>query len=248
MNPLFRRAFHYSMGVHVFLIIAAITVSLFSRCQKDPDPVLFQLVSAGAPPSVRPEESRPSEELQPFAVDRPQPLDPIPDLPKPTPPKPVAPKKTTPRKPPPANISYEEWAKSRDLPDQRQVVKKKPTPRPSVPEIETNFRSRISAEVSAINIEGVSTNDMRDNDALQQYQVRLSQAIQRVFAPQGEGLTANAAFSVDPSGRIHSARISKSSGVAAFDNAVLRALQTARSPGPPPGSRAMQCSLTFRSQ
>lgn len=249
MDPLFRRAFKLALAAHGAFVLLAILVSVLAAWKREPEPLVFEWVGLPAPSApARSTDSPPADASLPrFDVRPTAPLKPLPELPdEPPSPRPDPAPSPTPPKPKPT-ISYEEWSRNRNLPDRRQTVQR---PAPSVrpaPEIQTEIRNRLENSVSEMRIEGLRMGSVRDMDALMRYQVLLSNAIQRVFSPSGQGLVATAHFFVDPAGRIHSPRIAQSSGVAAFDQAVLRALNTVRSPGPPPETRTFEFSLTFRS-
>lgn len=251
MDPLFRRAFKLALGVHGLFVLAAVVLAILAAWKRTPEPLVFELVGAASPasPTRNPDPSAREEVLPRFDVRPTQPLKPLPDLPDdPVPPPPQRERTTpAPQPKPKPNISYEEWSRNRQLPDRSQTVQRPSRTAAPVPEIETGIRNRLENSVSAIRMEGLQAGTVSDLDALARYQVLLSAAIQRVFASTGNDLLATATFFVDPAGRIYSPRITQSSGVAAFDQAVLRALNTARSPGPPPESRTFEFSLTFRS-
>lgn len=252
MDFVFQRAFKFSLGVHGAAILGAVIFSLLTTCQTEPEPLVFELVGA-APAPQQLESARPDpESIDAFKVDELPPLPDVPELPpnKPTPTPIQSPAPTPAPKPKPVQkqISYEDWIKNQNLPDRRQVVQRPQNRVTPAPQIDTSIRKRLESQQSDIRIEGISVASAQDMDALLRYQVLLSQSIQRVFVPQGEGLIATVLFSVSSSGRIHSGQIVQSSGVGAFDQAALRALQVARSPGPPPGNQTLQFSLNFRSK
>lgn len=250
MDFIFQRSFKLSLGVHGAALVGAVLFSLLRSCQTEPEPLVFELVG-GAPAPQRRESARPdAESIDAFKVEELAPLPDVPELPRKEPmPTPIQSPAPAPKpKPVQKQISYEEWIKNRDLPDRRQVVQRPNNQIVAKTKITTDIRKRLESEPSDIRIEGISVEGAQDMDALLRYQVLLSQAIQRVFVPQGDGLIATVLFSVSSSGRIHSARIVQSSGVGAFDQAALRALQVARAPGPPPGNQTLQFSLNFRSK
>lgn len=254
MDPLFRRAFKLALGVHGLFVLGALLFALIQALSRKPEPLVFELVGAAPPSSETQPSDQPREDpLPPFEVRPTQPLKPLPEVPSEPPPKPSPRTPTPPATPAPAparpapNISYEEWSRNRNLPDRRQVVQRPSPSTKPVPQIDTAIRDTLRSAVSAVEVAGLQTDSVRDPDALLRYQVLLSKAIERVFVPQGQGLTATAHFFVDPAGRLYSPRISQPSGVAAFDQAVLRALNVARSPGPPPENRSFEFYLTFRS-
>jgi TonB family protein len=250
MDFIFQRAFKLSLGVHGAAILGAVIFSLLTTCKTEPEPLVFELVGA-APAPQQSDSARPDpESIDAFKVEELPPLPDVPELPrkKPTPTPIQSPVPTPPPKPARKQISYEEFIKNRELPDRRQVVQRPSNQRVATTEITTDIRKRLESEPSDIRIEGISVASAQDMDALLRYQVLLSQAIERVFVPQGDGLIATVLFSVSSSGRIHSGRIVQSSGVGAFDQAALRALQVARAPGPPPGNQTLQFSLNFRSK
>jgi TonB family protein len=251
-----------SVLVHAAIVGVAFLFILFETWLKKPEPVVFELVAAAAP-QVRETQQEavedvPLEPVEPLKVDQPEPIKKapeVPDLPKPKPPEPKPEPKPTPKpepKPEPEpvkKLSYDEWKRNRDLPERVQRVQQpKPKPVQNVPEIETDVRARLEKQLSPIKIQGVDLSQIESSDALQRYLSALRQRIQQAFEPSGSNLEAEAYFTVTAQGTLSSARIHRSSGNAAFDRSVLRTLQTARTPGPPPGNRSYEFSLIFRSE
>lgn len=245
-----------SILVHAAIVGAAFLFLLLESWIKKPEPVVFELVAAAAP-QVRetPQVAEPDVPLEPLKVDSPDPIKKapeVPDLPQPKPePKPEPKPKPIPKpKPEPVKkLSYDEWKRDRDLPDRVQRVQQpKPKPVQNVPGIETDVRARLERQLSPIQIQGVDLSRLESSDALQRYLSALRQQIQAAFEPSGSNLEAEAYFTVTAQGNLSSGRIHRSSGNAAFDRSVLRTLQTARTPGPPPGNRAYEFSLVFRSE
>ncbi len=222
-----------------------------------PEPVIFELVpQAAAPAPQQPVQDQPRDEpIKPLEVPVTEPLKPLPDVPdlpepepEPPPPKPK-PKPPEPKPEPKKTLSYEEWARNRKLPDRVQRVQQpRRTQTQPVPEIETNVRDRLKKTLSPITLQGADIGQIENSDALQRYLAELRQRIQSAFEPSGSGLEAEAYFTVTASGRILNGRIQRSSGNAGFDQSVLRTLQIARSPGPPPGEREYTFSLVFQSE
>jgi TonB family protein len=249
-----------SILVHAALIGIAFLFVFLESWFKKPEPVIFELVAAASPQvSEAPQEDIPDVPLEPLKVDQPDPIKPlpdVPDLPEPEPePEPLPKPKPEPKpvpKPEPEpvkKLSYEDWAKNRDMPERVQRVQQpKPKPVQNVPEIETDVRARLEKQLSPIKIQGVDLSQIQSSDALQRYLSALRQNIQKAFEPSGSLLEAEAYFTVTAQGILSSASIHRSSGNAAFDRSVLRTLQTARTPGPPPGNREYTFSLVFRSE
>lgn len=231
-----------SVLVHLAFILVGVVVVFLESWLEKPEPVVFELV-AGAPealPSEQP-EPQPSQET-PLEPIRTEPLDPVkpvpevPDLPEPEP-EPVR------------KLSFDEWARNRELPERVQrVPQQERRPVEAVPEIQTDVRSRLESELPPIQIEGIDLSQITPSDALQRYLAQLRARIQQAFVPTGPHLKAEAYFQVTAGGRIRDARIHESSGDPVFDQAVLRTLRTARPPGPPPGSRDYTFSLVFRGE
>lgn len=236
-----------SLFVHAGFVFFALLFVFLETWLEEPEPVVFELVAASAPAQVRERPAELPEEapLEPLEVEEPDPIEPppeLPDLPEPEPEPPPAPE-------PVQTLSFEEWARNRDLPERVQRVQRERTRTPeNVPEIETDVRSRLERQLSPIRIEGVDLSDIDTSDALQRYLAALRQRIQSAFQPSGSSLEAEAYFTVSADGRLSNPRINRSSGNPAFDQSVLRTLRTARAPGPPPGNRDYTFSLVFRSE
>lgn len=234
-----------SVLIHIAFVMAGVAVFLLETFFEEPEPVVFELVAASAPaqppPPEQPREETPPEDVPPL---RPEPLDPLeamPEIPEePPPPEPEpAPRKI---------MNFEDWARDRDLPEQVQRVERRERREVETPEIRTNLRERLEQELPAIQVEGMDLSVSENNDALQRYLAQLRTRIEGAFVPSGADLQAEAVFTVTANGRIRDIRLKRPSGNAAFDDSVRRALRTARSPGPPPESRAYTFSLVFRSE
>ena len=243
-----------SLFLHVALLGCAILFFLVERWLKEPEPVVFELVAGAAapPPRQQPREAPEDVPLEPLQMPEPEPLKPppkVPDLPEPVPEPPPKPKPEPPKPKPKPTVSYEDWARDRDMPDRVQRVQQpKPKPVTNVPEIETNLRDRLEKQLSPIRLQGADISQIESADALQRYLADLRRRIQAAFQPTCSMLQAEAYFTVSASGVLTAARIHQSSGDAAFDRSVLRTLQTARTPGPPPGNRDYTFWLVFRSE
>lgn len=244
-----------SFFIHGGFVLFAILFLLVEKWLSQPEPVIFELVSPAAAPAVaeRPRDPVDDTPLKPIDVAKPEPIKPIPevpDLPLPEPPKPE-PKpqpKPEPKPEPVKKLSYEEWVKNRKLPERVQRVQQQRTKPVITPEIETNVRDRLERQLSPIQIQGADIGQIESSDELQRYLADLRRRIQGAFQPSGSNLQAEAHFTVTAQGRLTAATISRSSGNPAFDQSVLRTLQVARAPGPPPGNREYTFSLTFRSE
>jgi TonB family protein len=233
-----RQSFILSVVLHGGVALLGVVFILIQSLLKEPEPLVFELVSAAAPAvqaPVQPVESEPVD----LQVERPEPLKPIPEIPEPAPEP----------EPPRESISYDDWKRNRELPERVQRIQQPRTPPPrDVPTIETQVRDRLTSRLSPIEVEGVDLEALNSLDALQAYLASLRSRIQAAFQPEGANLEAEAVFTVTASGRLQDIRLSRSSGVAAFDQGVLRTLRTTRTPGPPPGNRAYTFSLVFRGE
>jgi TonB family protein len=239
-----------SAFLHVVLLGCAILFFLVEDWLSEPEPVVFELVAGAAAPAPRqqPQEAPEDVPLEPLKLPETQPLKPppkVPDLPEPVP----EPPKPKPEPKPKPTVSYEDWARNRDMPERVQRVQQpKPRPVANVPEIETNVRDRLEKQLSPIRLQGADISQIESADALQRYLADLRRRIQAAFQPSGSMLQAEAYFTVSAAGVLTGARIHQSSGDPAFDRSVLRTLQAARTPGPPPGNRDYTFSLVFRSE
>jgi len=236
-----------SLMVHAAFVGLGIIFIFVESWLKEPEPVIFELVAPAAAPQIREQPQDPVSEdpIEPLKVEELDPMKPVPevpDLPEPEP-------EPEPPPEPVKQLSYEDWARERDLPDRVQRVQK-PRPKPSqpVPEIQTDVRARLEKTLSPIQLQGVDLSNIDTSDALQRYLGDLRRRIQKSFQPTGAAVQAEAYFTVTAQGRITNPRINKSSGDSAFDRSVLRTLQVATSPGPPPGNREYTFSLIFRSE
>ena len=256
-----QRQTHQSLVIAVLLHAAFFGLGvLFYFLQdwlKEPEPVVFELVASAAAPPPAQETAAPVEDvpLLPLQVAKAEPLKPLPDvpeLPEPPPepqPQPQPKPEPKPEPPPIQRMSYEDWVRNRDMPERVQRVQTpRNRPAPDVPEIETNVRDRLEKQLSPIRLQGADFSQIESADELQRYLADLRRRIQATFQPTGSGLQAEAYFTVTANGRLINGRIHQSSGDAAFDRSVLRTLQTASTPGPPPGNREYTFSLVFRSE
>jgi len=245
-----------SILIHAAIVGLGILFLWIQSLLTRPEPVVFELVPQAAAPAPRqPVQEQPAEEpIKPLEVPTTEPIQPLPDVPdlpepEPEPPPPQPTPKPPEPKPEPKTLSYEEWARNRNLPDRVQRVQQpRRTQTQPVPEIETNVRDRLQKQLSPITLQGADIGQVENSDALQRYLADLRQRIQAAFEPSGSMLEAEAYFTVTASGRIINGRIQRSSGNAGFDQSVLRTLQVARSPGPPPGNREYTFSLVFKSE
>ena len=253
MERQIRQSFVISLLIHAGFIGFGLLFLLLQSWLRKPEPVIFELVpAAAAPAAAERAETIPDQQpsVDPLKIPQADPLKPVPkvpDLPEPKP-EPAPTPQPKPEPAPPKQISYEEWARNRNLPDRVQRVQQpRNTPVPT-PEIETNVRDRLERQLSPIRLQGADIGQVESSDALQRYLADLRRRIQAAFSPSGSGLQAEAYFTVTRDGRITRARVQDSSGNPAFDQSVLRTLQVARAPGPPPGGRDYTFSLVFRSE
>lgn len=245
-----------SILVHAGFVGIALLVLFLEHWLEEPEPMVFELVSASAPAPQQPQEQPMEEEvpLEPLEVpDIPDPIEPIPevpDLPEPEPePLPEPPKPEPPKPEPekPKLISADDFFRDRERPERVKRVEK-PRQKPVVtPELKTDIRDRLK-NISDIQIQGAEIGQIQSNDELLRYLSALRSRIESAFEPRGSLLEAEVYFTVTATGQILNPNINRSSGDTAFDQSVLSAMRTARSPGPPPGNRAYSFSLVFRSK
>lgn len=239
-----RQSFILSLVIHGVFAGMAVLFIFIESWFEEPEPVVFELVAAASPAAAETPTEAPATEPElpePIRVDEPEPLRPppeVPDLPEPEPePEPVR------------KLSFEEWARNRELPERVQRVRReRERPMDPVPEIETDVRSRLEEQLSQIQVEGINLDAVQSTDPLQRYLSALRRRIQDRFEPGGSDLEAEVFFTVTADGRLTGARIQRSSGNPAFDQSVLRTLWETRPPGRPPGDRDFTFSLVFRSE
>jgi periplasmic protein TonB len=248
MDRPIRQSFIISVLIHMAFVGAGLLFLLLQHWLTRPEPVVFELVAAAAPAPRQPAPEAVEEApLEPLRVDQPEPVRPLPDVPELPQPEPQPEVRPEPE-PPPRTVSYDEWARSRQLPERVQRVQPQRRPATPVPEIETDVRQRLERQLSPIRLQGVDFSQIDTSDALQRYLAELRARIQEAFEPSGSNLEAEAYFTITAQGRITGTRIHRSSGNPGFDQSVLRTLQSARTPGPPPGNRDYAFSLVFRSE
>lgn len=239
MNRETRQSFWISVLVHVGGVLVFVVLLWAESWLERPEPVVLELVSVE--PAAVPEQAEEAE-LEPFAVERPEPLADVPPVREEAPlPEEAEPEEVRER------MSFEEWARARDLPERVQRVERR---RQAVeaPRIETDLRERLESELPAIEVAGMDLDRMVDDGALRRYLGQLQSVIQAAFTGTGEGLEAEVAFRVSAGGRIGDVRIVAASGDPVFDRRALAAVREARSLGPPPGGRSYEFRQTFRGE
>ncbi len=249
-----KQSFVLSIFIHGGFVIFAVLFLLLQKWLEQPEPVVFELVSpAAASPAIQEESAEPVEDtpIEEMQVPDTQPIQEvpdIPDLPEPVIEEPPPEPKPEPKPEPVRTISADEFFRNRDRPERVQEVRQQ-RPRPvTTPTIESNVRQRLERQISDIQIIGADIGQIESQDALLRYLAELRRRVQRVFEPSGSNLQAEVFFKVTAGGKILNPRIQDSSGVPAFDQSVLRALQVTRAPGPPPGNKDYDFSLVFRSE
>ena len=244
-----------SFIIHGGIIGFAVLFLILEAWLDRPEPVVFELISpAAASPAIQEQPSETVEEapIDPLDIPDPEPIQEapiIPELPKPVvEPPPPKPKPKPPEPEPVKKVSASDFFKNRDRPDRIQKVEQKRKEPVVAPKIETNLRKQLEKQLSDIQLRGADIGQVDSSDALMRYLAELRSRVQSTFNPSGSALKAEVYFTVTASGRILDPRIHNSSGVLAFDESVIRAMQVARSPGPPPGNREYEFSLIFRSE
>jgi len=244
MKKLTQQAFIGSVVIHLVLLVSAILVGWIASQKKEPEPLAFELVPSTAPTpseSIEDSDDNTIPEPDPIRVDELDPVREIPEIPKP---KPTEPAQESPQ--PQPKISYEEWAKNRNLPNRVQTTTQPKRTVTPVERIQTDLRQRLNKVVSPIQITGVNRLAPVNTNALQAFLARLRESIQSEFNPAKSGLSADTQFKVDSNGRIFDAEIIRSSGNSDFDQSVIDAFRRTRTVGPPPGNQQFTFELTFR--
>jgi colicin import membrane protein len=259
------QAFILSATLHA--TVAALVLWLAHvMSRREPPPIIFELVAGEGDNFAATEapalgEDGPSVELPTPPVIRPAPL----------PPQPVAPPLITPAPPPPkiapqpvppkrvtAPKRQEQEKKTLTKEEFDRLHKKKSVPPPKVapPKI-----AKIDAAGISKGVIGGSTNNkvggaggralIADNGTeLEKYYALFKQRVKQQFQqPTGlsDTLVATASVRSNANGTLTGARITKSSGSAEFDQAVLSAIQGTRMPARPDGkSETIQFPFTMR--
>lgn len=247
MNRQTRQSVLLSVLVHVAGVLVFVVLVWAESWLERPEPVVLELVSAEPAAAVEeaPEQEEEAE-LESFDVDRPEPLAEVPPVPEEAEVEPEAEAQPE-AEAAPERMSFEEWARERDLPERVQRVERR---RQAVeaPRIETDLRERLESELPAIEVAGIDLDQMVDDGELRRYLGKLQSAIQAAFRGTGEGLEAEVAFTVSAAGRIGDVRIVKASGDAVFDRRAVEAVREARSVGAPPGGRSYPFRQSFRGE
>lgn len=265
-----RQAFTLSIAVHVLAVAVGFLFGLVNLLQaEEEEPVVFTLVSAGMPAEPAPEtaveeppsEPRPEPEAVPeMMLPEFEDLRPAPDVTLPPPPPEPAPQpEPTPEprpqpepepapEPKPQRVSYEEWARNRDLPDRVQQTRPQQRRQVDVPELHTEIRQTLRSHVRAIETSDLQFDSPGERDEVQSYFAALVSRLKAVFEPLGANRTARVEFTIERNGRITNVRFLRRSGDSGFDESVRQAFNRVRSPGPPPGSPPYTRTITFTSE
>ena len=243
-----------SFIIHGGFIVFAVLFLILEVWLDRPEPVVFELVSpAAASPAIQDQPSETVEEtpIDPLEIPDAPPIQEapdIPDLPKPVvEPPPPKPKPKPPEPEPIKKMSINDFRKDHKVPDRVQQVqpqKRKPV---TAPKITSNVRKRLEQQVAETRIIGAEIGQVDSADEIMRYLAELRRRAHNYFRPSGSKLKAEVHFRVSSTGAILSPRIASSSGVPAFDESALRAMQLVRSPGPPPGNQE-EFSFVFRSE
>lgn len=257
-----RSAFNVSVSLHVVFLVSLFIVPWLLNLRQEPEELYFELVSMPAEGDVAEEalEQEPVDEPEPEDTSlRLQELEALAELPEidlermrePEPePAPQPAPQTDPEpepEPQPQRVSYAEWRRDRDLPDQPQQTRTTRRQAPDVPQVDTRVRERLQSAVSDVRYDRSDRASSVTDDEMAAYISSLSQRLQTAFEPTGANLEAEVAFEVQANGRFGQVRIIRGSGHSAFDEAVRRTFQRTRPPGSPPGGRTYTFTLTFRS-
>jgi protein TonB len=231
-----------SLGLHGTVVLIALGIWLVSLFRQEPDEIfvfemvdLQQLEAAQTPP-------------QPEPAPAPEPA-PEPPPPEPPPPEPAPPPPPAPAPPPPPRVTYD--AHRQDNPvRQPPRPRPPPTPRPvEVPSINarefTESIRRTAAAPPAVVQRDAAMSGAQINE-LARYGARLSAlAHQQWTAPSGSlRESVDIEFQVNAQGLVLSARVLRSSGVPAFDQSALQAVQAIQGAGPTPTGRGHSFRIT----
>lgn len=247
-EPSLGRSLGLSLLVHVVLFAALL---LGVRWQsRPPEAVVVELWEAPPPPRVQIEPPKPLPKVEPPSPPKPEPK-PEPRIEKPDiavkeppKPKPEAKPKPEPKLEPPKPVAKPE----------------PPKPKPQVDPFQKELRQQLAREQATIAAQR-REQEMRDllaREAASAHAKGLDEYVESIrrkvksnwiLPPDLKG-NPEAIFSVVqlPTGEVLSARLVKSSGIAAYDAAVERAILKS-SPLPPPRTRELfqrELKLTFR--
>lgn len=241
-----KRAITVSAAIHAACFMLLLLSIFIGRFRREPEPHVFTLVSAPAPPQA--DVPREAAESEPMRMEKPA-LPPMPQVrefvlpPEPPPvaakPKPVAPK-------PAPTVAYKDFIKKEGEP--KVTGERRPQPRtpPKAPSLVSDVRSsmRDALSDSARTASNVSQSAMASYKA--QVKGRLDVAFTKPPGISAYDIAAVAVFDVAPDGRIVSYRLVRKSGHAVFDAAVLAAFKRVGNVGITPDGRLLPLQLTFR--
>ena len=269
MTRLLKKCFFLSVGLHVLLVAVLILGAAFLVTQPEKVPAVLSMIAPSelenllnppAPSQTKPNINQPSAVRHTQVTPPRPPMKPIVQPPRVTPPKPprVTPPKVKPtprpKKPTPKKTKPENTAKT---PSQIRVNignpknhtdKTRPTPsRPLNPAVNSkdvnialkglnNLSAKIKVQVSGSNRAAFAT--------YAQHVVAVYRRAWQPLIPKNLARTriAEVSVTIDRSGRVIRARITRRTGDAALDKSVQRALDKVRSVGKsfPSGSRDAQ--------
>lgn len=269
MTRLLKKCFFLSVGLHVLLVAVLILGAAFLVTQPEKVPAVLSMIAPSelenllnppAPSQTKPNINQPSAVRHTQVTPPRPPMKPIVQPPRVTPPKPprVTPPKVKPtprpKKPTPKKTKPENTAKT---PSQIRVNignpknhtnKARPTPsRPLNPAVNSkdvnialkglnNLSAKIKVQVSGSNRAAFAT--------YAQHVVAVYRRAWQPLIPKNLARTriAEVSVTIDRSGRVIRARITRRTGDAALDKSVQRALDKVRSVGKsfPSGSRDAQ--------
>lgn len=252
-----KQAFTISVSLHGVVLLSLLLVLLWGHLFEPEDPPhVFELVS-NAPSQPSPEPvMQPAQDLPPLAMPEMPDAPEIRELPEPPPPAPAPvqrPPKPQPQpkprpEPPPAQaISAEEFFERfgrPDTPTQTQPARRRPV---EVQQIEV--RQLMQNLSSAADQQRVAQLSTADQDTLSRYFAALRERLNASWQQPREapiGLSAEVSFTVSPNGTISNARITRSSGDAAFDQSVLNAFVRMGRFQPTPDQRSYPLRVPFR--
>lgn len=267
------RAFMLSVLLHASVAVAVLVFAWWSNRRQPEQPQIFELVAGeGNDYAALEAPTTAAPPVPTVKIDLPDPVPIVTPAPQPEPPRPVVERAPEPRPvpreetPPPKKIEKKAPEKAQKKPEPKRELERttfdsfrkehgdpKPVKARPAPKITPK---KINADSIAGRVASDSTNSVKAGaggtaltraqaDLWAAYQAMIIQRIRRAMEAAGvtDLRSARVEFRVSAGGIVSAARITDGSGNRDFDNAVLTALRSIGTLGPPPTNRAETLSV-----
>lgn len=250
-----RNGFWSSLVVHALFFVLLGLMVAWKHFQKEPEPVIFEIVELPAEvpdqsqesspdlPAIESPDIAPAEHVKIPELDMPEP--------EPTPPPPQPkPKKTEQPKPKP-----KEQPKAMSAADFfKEHGKPKPTPpkprKVNAPRIELNTKESLQRLLNDGASNQIQTASPEEQQALLAFIAKLRRQIEIAWNKpaviEGTQMVAVVRVTVQPNGSLNPMLLVTPSGSRLFDQSILSAVRNTRNIGGPPTGRAETINYTFK--